>query len=184
MRELIKKSWRLVMSSKEMYLEDEVLFIEESGEMPEVAMHSSLYFLCSDPEGPGLKLRQEDRIPLKKAVLTRYQTIILRDLQPENRKKSIYRGLQRSAINWQRLKLFAEAENLDISHVRRVVSMALTAFLQAEIRSVTQNNEPSCINCGRHTLQQFAWELGLCGADLAGGWQDLCCDEGSHLQGR
>jgi len=62
--------------------------------------------------------------------------------------------------------------------------MALTAFLQAEIRSVTQNNEPSCINCGRHTLQQFARELGLCGEDLAGGWQDLCCDEGGHPQGR
>jgi len=109
MRELNIKSWRLVMSSKEMYLEDEVLFIEESGEMPEVAMHSSLYFLCSDPEGPGLELRQEDRIPLKIAVLTRYQTIILRDLQPANRKKSIYRGLQRSAINWQRRKIWISA---------------------------------------------------------------------------
>jgi hypothetical protein len=166
-----------MMGSKEMYLEDEVLFIEESGEMPEVAMHSSLYFLCSDPEGPHLKLRPEDRFFLKKAVLTRYQTIILRDLRPENRKKSIYRGLKRSAINWQRMKRFAEAQHLDISPVRRTVAAALRAFLEAEIRTVTGEGEVSCINCGHHTLLHFAGELGLCREDLAGGWQDLCCEE-------
>jgi len=166
------------MSSKEIYLEDEVFIIEDAGgEMPEVAMHGSLYYLCSDPEGPGLSLENQDLLPLKKAVITRYQTIILRDLQPENRKKSIYRGVQRSAINWQRMKLFAEAENLDIEQVRRKVAAALVSFLEQEICSVTRNGESSCINCGRQTLHEFATELGLCNKELAGGWQDLCCEE-------
>jgi hypothetical protein len=166
------------MSSKEIYLEDEVFIIEDSGgEMPEVALHSSLYFLCSDPEGPGLSLKKQDRLPLKKAVINRYQTIILRDLQPENRKKSIYRGVKRSAINWQRMKLFAEAENLDIEQVRRKISAALVSFLELEICSVNSDGESSCINCSRQTLHEFAKELGLGSEDLAGGWQDLCCED-------
>ncbi|MCK9293817.1 MAG: hypothetical protein M0P70_01935 [Desulfobulbaceae bacterium] len=165
------------MSSKEMFLEDEVFIIEDAGgEMPEVAMHGSLYFLCSDPEGPGLSLEKQDHLPLKKAVINRYQTIILRDLQPENRKKSIYRGLQRSAINWRRLKLFAEAQNLDTGHVRQKVAAALVSFLEQEICFV-RLGERSCINCSRQTLCEFAGELGLCSEDLAAGWQDLCCGQ-------
>lgn len=166
------------MSSKEIYLEDEVFIIEDAGgEMPEVAMHGSLYFLCSDPEGPGLSLKKQDWLPLKIAVINRYQTIILRDLQPENRKKSIYRGVKRSAINWQRMKLFADRENLAIDHVRRRVAAALVSFLEQEARSVYRDGETSCINCSSRTLHGFATELGLCSADLAGGWQDLCCEE-------
>jgi len=166
------------MNSKEIFLEDEVFIIEDAGgEMPEVAMHGSLYFLCSDPEGPGLSLEKQDHLPLKKAVINRYQTIILRDLQPENRKKSIYRGLKRSAINWQRLKLFAEAENLDTDHVRQKVAAALVSFLEQEICSVKRLGESSCINCSRQTLCEFAGELGLCSEDLADGWQDLCCED-------
>lgn len=166
------------MSSKEIYLEDEVFIIEDAGgEMPEVAMHGSLYFLCSDPEGPGLSLEKQDRLPLKKAVINRYQTIILRDLQPENRKKSIYRGLKRSAINWQRMKLFAGRENLDIDQVRRRVAAALVSFLEQEVCSVYRDGEKTCINCSRQTLHGFATELGLGSADLACGWQELCCEE-------
>lgn len=161
-----------------MYLEDEVFIIEDAGgEMPEVAMHGSLYYLCNDPEGPGLFLEKQDHLPLKKAVFNRYQTIILRDLQPENRKKSIYRGMIRSAINWQRMKLFAEAENLAIDQVRRKVAAALVAFLEQEISAVKQRGESSCINCSRQTLGEFARELGLCSEDLAEGWQDLCCED-------
>jgi hypothetical protein len=166
------------MSSKEIYLEDEVFIIEDSGgEMPEVALHNSLYFLCSDPGGPGLRLQKQDQLPLKKAVINRYQTIILRDLQPENRKKSIYRGMKRSAVNWQRMKLFAEAENLDFDHVRRKVSATLVSFLKQEICSVNRDGESSCINCSRQTLHEFAKELGLCSEDLVDGWQDLCCED-------
>ncbi|MEW6517960.1 MAG: hypothetical protein AB1461_00970 [Thermodesulfobacteriota bacterium] len=166
------------MSGKETYLEDEVFIIEDAGgEMPEVAMHGSLYYLCSDPEGPCLLLETQDHFPLKKAVINRYQTIILRDLQPENRKKSIYRGLRRSAINWQRLKLFAATEQLDISQVRGKVAATLLSFLEQEICSVKGHGEKSCINCSRLALQEFAGELGLTSEDLAPGWQDLCCEE-------
>ncbi|MBI5559641.1 MAG: hypothetical protein HY885_18615 [Deltaproteobacteria bacterium] len=145
--------------------------------MPEVALHGSLYFLSKDPDGPALVLKKQEIFPLKTAVINRYQTIILRDLRPENRKKSMYRGVKRSFINWRRLKLFAAAENIDITHVRNHVSTALLSFIANEIRSVAQAGEPSCVNCSRDTLHEFISDLGLCSEDLVRGWQDLCCEE-------
>ncbi|OKY73619.1 MAG: hypothetical protein BM485_17520 [Desulfobulbaceae bacterium DB1] len=158
------------MNPLDIYLEDEAFIIEDSGEMPEVALHGSLYFLCGDPDGPGLTLRPKDLLPLKKAVINRYQTIILRDLTPENRRKRIYRGLQRSAVNWQRMKLFAEKENLEISQVRRKVSAALISFLAHETKCVTEDGEASCINCSLETLLEFARDLELAGEELMDDW--------------
>lgn len=40
------------MSDKEGYLFDEVLILQDSGEIPEIAYHTSLYYLTEDPEGP------------------------------------------------------------------------------------------------------------------------------------
>ena len=95
---------------KEDLLTDEVLIIEESGEMPEVAYHGTIYYLTRDPDGPSLTLDAQDHIPLKKAVIQRYMTIMIRDLTPDNRSKSLYRGLERCICNWQRLKLFSTRE--------------------------------------------------------------------------
>lgn len=145
--------------------------------MPEVALHSSLYFLCYDPDGPGLRLSQEDLLPLKQAVITRFQTIILRDLNPENRKKSLYRGLARSAVNWQRLKIFAEREKLDIHRVRKKTAPALVSFLKDEVCYVTRGGETTCPNCNQQTLEDFAGDLGLSLNDLCCGWKELCCNE-------
>lgn len=116
----------------------------------------------------------DDRLALKKAVISRYQTIILRDLTPENRKKSLYRGLKRSEINWQRLTLFAQSENLDIEAVRQRVSAALCAFLEEEKRSVREEGEISCINCSSRTVKSFIRELGVDPDELCCGWEDLC----------
>ena len=169
------------MSNKEKYLEEEILIIEDTGgEMPEVALHGSIFFLCGDSEGPRLTLTEEEKLPLKKAVVNRYQTIILRDLQPENRRKSIYRGLRRSAVNWKRMKFFAEREKLEIEHVRSKIARALLAFLKEEVHSVQERGELSCVNCNRDTLQEFAEEIGLSTEELISGWQDLCCNEHEH----
>lgn len=165
------------MDSKKNFLEDEVFIIEDSGEMPEVALQSSLYFLCTDPDGPGLTLDDDDIQPLKKAVISRYQTIILRDLTPANRKKTIYRGLARCAINWQRMKIFAQREKLDISHVRHKTAPALIAFLKEEVCYVNRGGESSCPNCNQESLDEFARELGLSPDELPCGWKDLCCKE-------
>lgn len=159
------------MSSQDIYLEEEVFIIEDSGEMPEVAMHSSIHFLSNDPDGPGLTLAEDDLLPLKKAVVNRYQTIILRDLNPANRTKSIYRGLQRSAVNWQRMKLFAERENLEIDAVRHSVGRALTSFLEAELHRIAHPDETTCINCSMETLHEFAADVGIERIELVHEWR-------------
>lgn len=163
------------MSSKDSYLEDEIFIIEDSGEMPEVGLQSSLYFLCKDPDGPGLSLKDNDLLPLKKAVIARYQTIILRDLMPENRNKSLYRGLARSAANWQRMKLFAQREHLDLDPVRQKTAAALISFLKEEVCYVNRGGEGCCPDCSQHTLENFAKEVGLSADELPCHWQDLCC---------
>lgn len=162
------------MGSKKAYLEDEVFIIEDSGEMPEVALHSSLYFLCQDPDGPCFELSAQETLPLKKAVISRFQTIILRDLSHRNKNKSLYRGLERSAVNWQRLKLFAERENLKICHVREKIALALGSFLREEETCVIKKGEKPCINCTEKTLEQFIVDLGLSPQELNCGWQVLC----------
>lgn len=146
---------------KEDILADEVLIIEESGEMPEVAYHGAVYFLTKDPEGPRLKLDARDHVPLKKAVITRYLTIMTRDLTPDNRSKSIYRGLERCICNWQRLRLFSNRESLDISHVREKIARELFIFLKTERDDVNGGKCPTCINCSKADLENFIRELGL-----------------------
>jgi hypothetical protein len=79
-------------SDKKTYIEEEVFVVQHSGEIPEVTLHESLYYLSEDDEGPGLQVKPDDVFPLKLAVVKRYRTIILRDLAPGNRDKRIYRG--------------------------------------------------------------------------------------------
>jgi hypothetical protein len=146
---------------KEDLLTDEVLIIEESGEMPEVAYHSTVYYLTKDPDGPRLTLEQQDHLPLKKAVIQRYQTIMIRDLTPDNRTKSHYRGLERCICNWQRLKLFSSKENMDISHIRQKMAAELIAFLNKESDDVGKGKYESCVNCSQTDLEGFILDLGL-----------------------
>ena len=73
---------------------EEVFVVLHSGEIPEVTFHESLYYLTEDAEGPGLQTKNDDVFPLKQAVVKRYRVIILRDLDPGNRDKRIYRGLR------------------------------------------------------------------------------------------
>ena len=64
--------------SKQTLIAEETFMVEHSGEIPEVAYHSSLYYLTEDPEGPALRLDVDDTLPLKLAVAERYRTIIWR----------------------------------------------------------------------------------------------------------
>jgi hypothetical protein len=146
---------------KEDFLADEVLIIEESGEMPEVAYHGAVYYLTRDPDGPGLTLEEKDHTPLKNAVVSRYTTIMMRDLTPDNRSKSIYRGLERCICNWQRLKLYSEREKINISHIRKKTARRLTHFLQTERDDVIDQKCPTSINCSKEDLENFIRDLGL-----------------------
>ncbi len=111
----------------EVWEESEI--IRFSGEIPEVAYWNSIYYLEDDPEGPCLRLNDEEKRLLKRAVIERYLTIILRDLTVANIGKSHYRGLERAMVNWGRLSLFAKREGFSKEAIRQKVLEFLRLFL-------------------------------------------------------
>ncbi len=159
---------------KQQYIAEEVFVVEHSGEIPEVTLHEALYHLTEDPEGPGLALGEGAIRPLKMAVVKRYRTIILRDLDPENRDKSIYRGLARCLANWHRLVKFCSRENMDCEDIRLEAAAGLTKFLQQELADVRSGVRISCINCTGNEIAGLAESLGIGKTGLPEGWQQLC----------
>lgn len=159
---------------KDTYIAEEVFVVLHSGEIPEVTLHESLYHLTEDPDGPCLKLHNKDVLPLKRAVIKRYRAIILRDLDPENRDKRIYRGLARCAANWQRLLNFCTRENMDFQEIRIEAAQALKEFLAVEVADVQRGRRCSCINCTYKDIETLVNSLGLSVDDLPAGLQDLC----------
>jgi len=160
-------------SRKRAYIAEEAFIVETSGEIPEVAMHSSIYYLTEDPDGPALQLVSEDILPLKQAVVKRYRKIILRDLDPSNRDKGIYRGLARCAHNWQRLLKFCAREKIAVGANRVETAGALQRFLQQEIADTESTKRTSSINCSSEVVENLAGSLGLAVADLPEGWRTL-----------
>jgi len=159
---------------KKYYLEEELLLVQNSGEIPEVAYHGSLYYLTEDPEGPTLPLSAADLLPLKQAVYERYRRIILRDLNPALRRKRIYRGLLRCIANWERFCNYCNKANLDVSPVRQETAAALVRFLQQEKEDVRQKGRPSSINCSAAGLSFLIKALALSPKELPDGWESLC----------
>lgn len=163
-------------------LEEELLIVRHSGEIPEIAFHSSLHYLCNDQEGPSFLLSAEELKPLQDAAIERYQEIILRDLDPENRDLPLFRGVQRAICNWQRLKVFCKRIKRECTGFRPVVSKALYGFIQQEMLDVGSGRRTTSINCSEQELQEFAAELELPPTKLPGelGW--LCKQEGRSRQ--
>lgn len=152
--------------NKKDILSEEAFLILHSGEIPEVAYYGSIHYLTEDPEGPLLNIEPRDLISLEEAVVQRYRTIILRDLTPENRDRSFYRGLKRCAANWKRLVNFSDKRSIDISSIRKEVIDALKDFLSREIIDISSGKRKTCINCSYSVLTKFAYSLGLSRDDL------------------
>jgi hypothetical protein len=148
--------------------------VRHSGEIPEVALHSSIYYLTQDPDGPAITLDAKDLAQLKGAALERYQEIIFRDLEPNNRDRGLYRGLARCVANWGRFSKFCRQEGREVDRIRSEVAAALCRFLGRELRDVQSGNRTSCINCSADELRQLAADLYLSDDDLPVGWQCLC----------
>ena len=163
------------MVSHSTIIDDEVLIIENGGEMPEVIMHGCLYYLGQDPEGPRLVLSNHDLSRLKKAVVEGYRKIIVRDLTLENRGKGHYRGLARSGVNWQRLSRFCQREGLDASKVAKEVCDLLQRFMAVEHDDVSRQRRVSCINCSATELLAFFARVGFDPGRLPEGWQEVVC---------
>jgi len=163
-----------VTADKENILSEEAFLIFHSGEIPEVAYYGSIHYLTEDPEGPLLNIKPQDLISLEEAVVQRYRTIILRDLVPGNRDRSIYRGLKRCAANWNRLVNFSDKKNIEISYIRIEVADALKDFLRQEIMDVSSGKRKTCINCSYSVLTELTYGLGLSRDDLPARVEMLC----------
>lgn len=149
------------MTMREELLAEEVLIVRHSGEIPEIAFHGSLYYLCEDPAGPRLTLSREDLDLLRGQVVARYREIMLRDLTPENRDARLYRGLKRCIFNWERLGKFCLRQTLKVEDLRREIAEALCSFLCREADEVRSGLRKSCLNCTWAELAGFAEKLGV-----------------------
>jgi hypothetical protein len=162
------------MTDHDSLVADEIFAIHQSGEMPEVALHTALYDLREDPAGPRLHLTAEDIELLKDAVEQRYQRILLRDLNPRLRDRSIYRGLDRAIANWQRLTRFCQWEGRDIASHRQAAAEALRTFMAVETDDVAHGRQPGAVNCTAAQLKAFAETLGMAEARLPENWETIC----------
>ncbi len=161
--------------SREEIIEEEAFLIERSGEIPEVALYSAIHYLTEDPDGPRLELEEGEVRLLHRAVMDRYLFIILRDLTPRNRDKSIYRGVERAIINWSRLRSFADKWGYGWDEELRRVREAARSFLLREIEDVKSGVRRSCINCSADELRAFLEELGIEDQAIHREIGGLCC---------
>lgn len=142
-------------------LDDEWLIVRNSGEIPEITYHSSLYFVSVDPEGPGIELSAVEKNRLKDAAVQRYYEIILRDIRLDNFHKTIYRGIRRTIYNWYRCKAFGERQNLDCSAFRETAARELILFLEQGRQAAGKNLPVNFLNCCFGELLGLAEELDI-----------------------
>jgi hypothetical protein len=155
-------------------LEDELIIVRNSGEIPEIALHSSLYYLTEDEDGPGLVLQDEELEVLYSAALERAREIVLRDLNPQNRGLALYRGPARSMVNWYRLQKFCARINRPCPGFNKKVAGSLIKFLEAEMRDVGAGRRTSSVNCSAGELEEYCRKLSLHPSLLPSGWSGLC----------
>ena len=164
----------MINNERECMLEEELLLVRHSGEIPEVALHASLHYLCDEADGPRLLLTDEELKGLQEAALARYREIILRDLDAGNRDLSLFRGIGRAICNWERYQRFSEGLGRPLEPFRRQAAEALLAYLQHEAAEVRSGTRTPSVNCATGELRTFTRTLGLAAGDLPPGWDSLC----------
>lgn len=142
-------------------LEDEWLIVRNSGEIPEITYHSSLYYLEKDPLGPQLELNAAQKQYLKDAAVERYQEIILRDIQLDNFTKTIYRGVRRSIYNWHRYQAFCVRQELECQQFQEEVRAALLLFIEQGKTAAGKDLPQRFLNCSEVELQKFMEDLAI-----------------------
>lgn len=155
-------------------LENEWYVVRHSGEIPEIALHSSLYFLTRDVKGPLLELTEAQSNYLLDAALSRFKEIILRDITPENRDKTIYRGIKRTIANWERFEKFCGRQDLSSASLREDVVTQLQTFLEVEASGADSCGCGSIFNCSLEEFEEFAQTIGLPLEDLPAKLSSLC----------
>jgi hypothetical protein len=155
-------------------LEDEWYHVRYSGEIPEVALHSSIHFLTEDSEGPEIHLDEKSLRYLQGAAVSRYREIILRDITPENRETTIYRGVLRTIANWRRLKRFCHRHELSYGGLKDEIGRQLLVFLNNEIEERQENKDSTSLNCSFVDLVSFAAELDVSLASFQDKLKTIC----------
>lgn len=146
------------MSGTEL-LDDEWLIVRNSGEIPEITYHASLYHLEKDPLGAAIELTKGQKQYLQGAAVERYHEIILRDIQIENFPKTIYRGVRRTIYNWHRYQAFCARQGLECRKFRQTVATTLLLFLEQGKEAAGESFPEQFLNCKIGELWQFAEEL-------------------------
>ncbi|EKD38132.1 MAG: hypothetical protein ACD_75C00851G0002 [uncultured bacterium] len=142
-------------------LEDEWYIVRHSGETPEIALHSALYYLTRSKDGPRITLSEEQVAWLRQAAVDRFHEIIVRDLQHANYGTPVSRGINRSIVNYRRFRTFCERQKIDRSAVQRQTAAALLNFLEIEIAEVGRGQRLPLIDCPYEELKCFAADLGI-----------------------
>lgn len=161
----------------EEHLDNEWFVVRHSGEIPEIALYTARHYLTEAEDGPRLHLSRDQWARLVDAARVRYEEIVLRDLQVDNRDTSIYRGLARSIANFRRFESFCRRHGLDMQDFCREVAAALQNFLAAEAAEVAKGGRKSCINCTFTELNDFACRIGLDKESLPVSLPRLCPEE-------
>ncbi|HKJ65565.1 MAG TPA: hypothetical protein VJ969_09190 [Desulfopila sp.] len=161
---------------REDLLEDEWYHVRHSGEIPEIALHSSIHYLTEDGDGPGIELTPADLSRLHHAASRRYREIIFRDITPANRDETSYRGVLRTISNWRRYKRFCQRQALSIDTVKSELAVWLLSFLQREIDDVKGGVRSSSINCTFEDIASLAVELDISLGPMEESLRPLCLD--------
>jgi hypothetical protein len=164
----------VIQSDRAFFLEEEWILVRNSGEIPEVALHASFYYLSEDAEGPGLVLTEEEKGGLHQAALARYEEIILRDLDPANRDLSLFRGIRRANHNWYRYSRFCEQIGHNYTVFMQQAAQSLRAYLELEVTEAKSGKRSPSVNCSREALLTFALALGIVQETMPEGWEGVC----------
>ncbi len=140
-------------------LENEWYIVRHSGETPEIAFNSAIYFLSKSKDGPKMSLTEEQVACLKNGASERFREIVLRDLQHANVDKPIYRGIARSIVNYQRYKKFCTRQNIHDPAIQTDAAQTLIEFLAVEAAELENTSRTTVINCSFRELSGFAEEL-------------------------
>jgi len=147
-------------------VEDEWYAVRHSGEIPEIALHSALYYLCEAEDGPRLTLSPAETRHLQRAAALRFREIVLRDMLRENLDKPIFRGLARSVINFERYENFLARSGFTDRRFRHQAAITLMIFLVQEWTARRrQNGRDLAIGAGE--LLAFAGKLAIPPASFA-----------------
>ena len=142
-------------------LENEWYIVRHSGETPEIAYNSAVYFLTRAKDGPRIQLSRQQYETLKQAAVSRYGEIVLRDLLHSNHDKPIYRGVERSRVNFARFCAFCRRQQVNETRVRHKAKEAMLVFLETELQRLQDGRSQSIINCSYSDLEDYASSLGV-----------------------